>query len=451
VKRLFQILRKHRVGVALGAVFLALGGFMVWGVFAPRTDRRLEAIRKSGYPVTEADLEAWYPSVPDAENAALIYAQAFAQPGFSNLAPLEAWYERYSAKGWLPPRGQVLSEETKGEMQELLATNATTLDLLYSARTRPRSRYPVQWNQGLDMSLPHLLQVKGAVTLLRADALLHCAEGKPEEAVQALLAAGHAADSLSAEPLLTSHLTRIVCWGMVVASMERVMNALPLTEDQLAALQKMVSAVEKPQAFARTLAGERVLGLALFSEPNARTRLFSGRRFEAGVFFSLRQAAGIQERDRAFYLDVMATNLSIAEMSWPSRVQLGRQQAALYPAPINRFFMLSAITLPGLEGSYLRDADHAARMRAAQATLAVQRFRRAHNNALPPSLRELEPTWLNPVPADPYDGQPLRFRNRGSGFVIYSIGRDGHDDEGTERDSTKPNTAPFDIPFIVDQ
>ena len=64
-------------------------------------------------------------------------------------------------------------------------------------------------------------------------------------------------------------------------------------------------------------------------------------------------------------------------------------------------------------------------------------------------MRELEPAWLKSVPADPYDGQPLRFKRHGSGFVIYSIGSDDHDDEGAERDSVKPNT-PYDIPFIVD-
>jgi hypothetical protein len=79
----------------------------------------------------------------------------------------------------------------------------------------------------------------------------------------------------------------------------------------------------------------------------------------------------------------------------------------------------------------------------------VQRFRRAHNNALPAGLQELEPAWLNPVPADPYDGQPLRFRKRGTGFVIYSIGSDGQDDAGTERPAPSSKSA-YDITFIVE-
>ena len=232
-------------------------------------------------------------------------------------------------------------------------------------------------------------------------------------------------------------------------SMERIINSLPLTEDQLASLQKMVGQAERSEAFARALGGQRATGLMLFTDPEALKRMLGGRRFQAGVFTGLRRAAGLHEKDKAFFLDAMATNISIAEMSWPERVQLGRQAAKLNPGPTNRFLIFSSITLPGFDRNLVRDADHAARIRAAQAGLAVQRFRLAHTNALPASLRELEPAWLKSVPADPYDGQPLRFKRHGSGFVIYSIGSDGHDDEGAERDSMKPNT-PYDIPFVVD-
>jgi hypothetical protein len=42
---------------------------------------------------------------------------------------------------------------------------------------------------------------------------------------------------------------------------------------------------------------------------------------------------------------------------------------------------------------------------------------------------------LAKVPADPYDGKPLRYRRLKDGVVIYCIGPDGKDDGGTfERD-----------------
>jgi hypothetical protein len=342
-----------------------------------------------------------------------------------------------------------LNEEVQQDLKDLLAAHKTALGLLYSARSRAHSHYPLEWNLGLDMPMPHVANVKGAVALLCADALLQCAEGNAERAVQALLAAGHAADSLSAEPLILSAQVRMSCWGLVIASMERVINALPLTEGQLALLQVMVREAEKPQALARALGGQRAQGLALFIDPSTLARMLGGRRSEANFFTGLRRATGFHERDKAFFLDAMATNVSVAELSWPQRFQLGQQAAKLFPPPTNRFLIFSSVALPAFEKLLLRNAGHAARVRVAQAGLAVQRFRIAHTNALPASLRELEPTWLNSVPADPYDGQPLRFRGRGSGFVVYSVCTDGHDDQGAERDSQKPN-APYDIPLSVD-
>lgn len=32
---------------------------------------------------------------------------------------------------------------------------------------------------------------------------------------------------------------------------------------------------------------------------------------------------------------------------------------------------------------------------------------------------------MKPVPTDPFDGKPLRYRQEGKGFVVYSIGATG--------------------------
>jgi hypothetical protein len=66
------------------------------------------------------------------------------------------------------------------------------------------------------------------------------------------------------------------------------------------------------------------------------------------------------------------------------------------------------------------------------AALAVERFRLARGR-WPESLADVVPEVLAAVPADPFDGQPLRYRRTAGGVVIYSIGPDGADDGGTFR------------------
>jgi hypothetical protein len=54
------------------------------------------------------------------------------------------------------------------------------------------------------------------------------------------------------------------------------------------------------------------------------------------------------------------------------------------------------------------------------------------------------------LPADPYDGKPLRFKRLSAGYVVYSIGSDGRDDGGLERNPKNPGTG-SDITFIVER
>jgi hypothetical protein len=73
-------------------------------------------------------------------------------------------------------------------------------------------------------------------------------------------------------------------------------------------------------------------------------------------------------------------------------------------------------------------------MRMTCAALATERFRVAHANALPDSLSQLTPQFLDAVPADPFDGQPLRY-TKGSprGFTVYSIGKNRTGDGGKSK------------------
>jgi hypothetical protein len=56
---------------------------------------------------------------------------------------------------------------------------------------------------------------------------------------------------------------------------------------------------------------------------------------------------------------------------------------------------------------------------------------------LPARLEDLTPEYLPRVPADPFDGKPLRLKRDGKDVIVYSVGPDGQDDGGTRWDVTK--------------
>ena len=70
-----------------------------------------------------------------------------------------------------------------------------------------------------------------------------------------------------------------------------------------------------------------------------------------------------------------------------------------------------------------------ARLRSTTVAVAVERFRQRHHR-WPENLAELSPALLERVPADPYDGKPIRYRKLDDGVVIYTVGPDGADNGG---------------------
>jgi len=83
----------------------------------------------------------------------------------------------------------------------------------------------------------------------------------------------------------------------------------------------------------------------------------------------------------------------------------------------------------------------------AKAALAVERYRLA-TGKVPEQLAELVPQYLDHVPIDPFDGQPIRYRRTNPGYFLYSTDIDGQDNGGRER-SDKDHSAPYDLCFIV--
>jgi hypothetical protein len=447
-----RFFRQSPLTLVVLAFLLLLGGFIAWNLAAPEQDARILAIREKGYPTSLRELDAWYTRVPDSQNAALIFTNAFLQPSLTNALTV------VGETNWVPARGHLIGKGAGAELSAVLATNLTLLDLFHSATGLTNSRYPINLKQGFQVLLPHLAKVKGAVQLLTAEALLEASNGEIEKALAAVRAAGAVGDSLAEEPLLISQLVRFASWAIIWKRCELIINGATLSDQQLKTLQTLFQDAEKSDAMVRGLAGERASGLSVFMGSPDRMYIFGGldsppalkERLRASLYIGLLKSTGLLRKDKAFYLDVMATNIAAAEAPFPERLTLAQQANTAAMSPPSRLMIFSRMLLPALGKAMQRDGDHTARMRTAQTAIAVERFRRAHNGELPTDLNALVPAYLPSVPHDPFDGQPLRFKRLNSGYVVYSIGSDLRDDGGSEGDPNKRASAK-DITFILER
>ena len=91
---------------------------------------------------------------------------------------------------------------------------------------------------------------------------------------------------------------------------------------------------------------------------------------------------------------------------------------------------LARMSFPAVGKAVTKFALIQSQVDLARTACALERFRLAHGN-YPERLAELVPTYLDKVPLDIVNGEPLHYRRTDNGkFVLYSIGLDGKDDGG---------------------
>jgi len=141
----------------------------------------------------------------------------------------------------------------------------------------------------------------------------------------------------------------------------------------------------------------------------------------------LDQAVG---RLNAFYTAVLA----LADRTALER--LARAPAAwVYFGGDEVFDRVTRELQPSVAAAVQAFARNDATLRAAECLAAVRRWQLTHDGAAPVDLAAAcRAAGLKGVPADPYDGRPMRLAIVDGAPVVYSIGKDGHDDGGVDSD-----------------
>jgi len=385
---------------------------------------RLDAIRAAGEPVTLEELDAWY-VVPEGENAAEYYIAAFDL--MVEDGALEAKLPEMGASPtgeyveW-PAWDQPLPAQMQDAMRQYLDKNADALQALHEASDIKESRYPIDMTQGIMTLLPDVGPLREAARLLRLQAALAADEGRPEDATRSVSAMLRLARSLDEEPILISALVRMSVDMMAVETTERVIARADVSAEQLSSLEAHVRDAMGHRTFRRAIAGERAMAMSVFQDGSINLAAMGGPN--AGF----PSVPGFTDRDHLAYLRLSALGVTVLD----DPTNPPDMDAALEELP--RYCLITRIVLPATDASAMSELRHEAMMRATLVGLAVKRYQLT-NDDWPPSLDALKPTYLDHIPIDPFDGKPLRYVVEDDIANVYSIGKDGVDDEGVVYDA----------------
>jgi hypothetical protein len=286
-------------------------------------------------------------------------------------------------------------------------------------------------------------------------------------AADAVVVSVTAARSLDNAPLLISQLVVTAMLTESCESLERVLCRAQLPDDVLASVCAQLTEAESTNRFLMAIMGERAATaemIRLFQHDVrqaieiANTRSSEEERTELpsrnpGLGWNI---VGFFDRDRAFFLRAMATNLAVATLPPPMSLQYTNELESLVNQARKRYCFMSGVTLSSFTRVPMKDASLRASLRVAMTAVAIERWRKGHGDKPPDALSVLVPGLLHSVPTDPFDGQPLRYKRLPQGYVVYSVRPNQRDDDGYEKPPrsqkvSREDRQRFDITFAVER
>ncbi len=425
--------RSHRkLWIALAVVVvLVMGGSLYLVLSGSILEKRLADLRAEGYPTSFAELVEYNKLPERVENAAGIYEEAF----YSLVPPGDANVPVFFGGRPLPGKGEPLPEAMAQAISKCLDDNEKCLGLLRDAGSIEHCRYA--WDYTATM-LPNVREVKQCARLLELAAVFSAHEGDGGAAVGFIKDGLRLADSLEGEPFLINHIVRSGCIGASWAGLEQVLNVTSLTDEQLKDLRESLARTLESIDLAKVMVTELCCTIECFSDPAMLPGL--------GRVTTLMNVPIIGKRGLLDSLDFMGDCIEAAKLEGTERrARFSEIEKEVEDLP---FFHVVIKMLPSAMSTVgVIDLRIQGSLRLSQAAIAVERYRLAKGE-LPARLEELAGEYLEAVPIDPFDDKPIKYKRTEPGYVLWSVGEDGKDNGGVERDRKKKD-QPWDITFVV--
>jgi len=432
--------------ILLAALVVLVSGYglLRWRLKS-QLQRRMDAIRAAGYPITCAELDKWQSIPEDVDNAAYMILDAISCYQKST----EAESLPVVGRGELLSRTEDFSEETGSRIAQFLGENSEALELLHEAASIEHSRYPVDYRVAMHIVLPELNEIKNCARLARLEAVWRAECNDAERALESMLSVFGVARSLAREPMVICQIVHIACHGNAVLAIERVINRTGLTDEQLVQLSGALISAEQGSDISRAFVSERCEVLSVFRNPEYLDSDNLGFEPPHIVALKVQQALGLLDKGAIVYLDLMSDYIETTRLPEHER----KKAVEAIDVRAEATWVSSMPFTPLFARFITADLRRIAQLRTARAGLAIERYR-LDNGKLPEKLAELVPAYLDAVPKDPFDGQELRYKRLEKGYVVYSIGRDLSDDGGAELLPPSKRTGgkeSWDVTFIVER
>lgn len=408
-----------------------------------------ERIREAGQPLTLEELNAYYPAVPDEENAALVYHEASVL--LDEIDPNGATVDALLRSLELSSGNDASLPELQQEIGAFLERCGEVFAHLERAATMPKARYPIEFSTTWSAIPAHFHYLERCARLEKLAALHGLLDGRQWEASECLKRMHHMAKSLEREPFMTSQIVRTSILIEHVESVEMGLKLAYLYPETLADIETLYVDTSDPEPLVRALAGERCLWLAEPRIPKAVEEVSVVGRvlnyLDPAGQSTFRQARLLSYQEAI--LKTYERLIRLAKEPWEERLtytQDLRDNGTGWRRSVEFDGHPLYVALHGTD----RMALETLFARTTLLTVALERYRETYD-AVPQTLDELVPEFIDAIPVDPFDGQALRYVVSDQDYAIYSVAFDRVDDGGAPLEPVGEMDSVGDWVFTVQQ
>lgn len=315
-------------------------------------------------------------------------------------------------------------------------------ELREAAANRPLSRFPIDYNHepAFDILLPHVAQVKGLCQLLDLRAIARLDTDHPEVAMEDLKLAFRLSNAIKDEPILISHLVRLATVAINLRVIHEGLLRHAWSDAQLVELENYLVTLDLLVEYKLAMRGERAFNIGgldylrrlPFYAKNAEYSIDEDGHSVSTTTFNAMPGGWYYQN--MLHIARLHQDYTVAAVNERVHQVSPKVCASFLDAidhlPVGPYNVWARNLMPAMDKAALRTANHQFQLDAVRVVCAAERYRLA-NGKYPKRLDALVPTYINQLPRDVIDGQPLRYQTDAqSVYRIYSIGWNEKDDGG---------------------
>ena len=318
------------------------------------------------------------------------------------------------------------------------------LEELRQASQRPYARMPLSYEKGFEDVgdlLPWLAREKRYIQFQELRVLAELEAGQSQKALDDLKLSLRLIESLRDQPFLISHLVRLAMMAYVIQPIYEGLAQHRWNDAQLAELETALAAQDFLADFQLAMRGERTCAIESFEtqrltrEMRSETQIEDGKEVIVTNSLRLMPSAYFYQNELAFarmyeqyvlpLVDLTNRMVSVAAYN---TIEADNKAHMKHYSP---YAIQALTTFPAVSKAVEKFAFAQASVDLTRVAIALERYRLAYGE-YPASLDALAPQFIEKVPHDIINGEPLHYRLTDNGkFVLYSVGWNEKDDGGT--------------------